>query len=75
MVAADAQTDLAIHLEAAAGGEEAEGRWAERVGGWENDAAMVDSRGVYGGGRAAECEVPGEEVCFCGEGVEVGGGC
>lgn len=75
MVAANAKTDLAVHLEAAAGGEETEGGWAERVGRRQDDAAMVDSRGVNGGGWSAKCEVPGEEVCFCGEGVEVGGGC
>lgn len=75
MVAADAETDLAVHLKAAAWGKEAEGGWAERVGGREDDAAVVDPRGVYGRGRPAECEVPGEEVCFCGDGVEVWGGC
>ena len=75
MVAADAETDLAVHLKAAAWGEEAEGGRAKGVGGREDDAAMVDPRGVYGCGRPAEGEVPGEEVCFCGDGVEVGGGC
>lgn len=75
MVAADAEADLAVHLEAAAGGEEAEGRRAERICRREDDPAVVDSRGVYGCGRAAKCEVPREEVRFCGDGMEVGGGC
>lgn len=75
MVAADAKTDLAVHLKAATGGEEAEGRRSEGVCGREDDAAMVNSLGVYGRGWAAECKVPGEEVSFCREGVEVGGGC
>lgn len=66
MVAADTETDLAVHLEAATGSEEAEGGRAEGVGRREDDAAMVDPGGVYGRGRPAECEVPGEEVCFCG---------
>lgn len=74
MVAADAETDLAVHLEAATGGEEAEGWRAEGVGRRKDDSAMVYPRGVYGRGRSAECEVPGEEVCFCGKGVEVRGG-
>lgn len=74
MMTADAETDLAVHLEAATGGEEAEGRRAEGISGREDNAAMVDPLGVYGGGWPAEGEVPGEEVCFCRESVEVGGG-
>jgi len=73
-MAADAQTYLAIHLEAAAWGEEAEGRRAQRVRRGKHDAPVVDAGAVGGGGGPAEGEVPGEEVGFSGEGVDVGGG-
>ena len=74
MVAGDAEADLAVDFEAAGWREEAEGGWAERVGGREDDAAVVDAVGVgRGGGRAAEREVPFEEVGVEGGGVMVGG--
>jgi hypothetical protein len=72
-MAADAQTYLTIHLEAAAWGEEAEGRRAERVGRGKHDAPVVDPGAVGGGGGPAKGEMPGEEVGFGGEGVDVGG--
>jgi hypothetical protein len=72
VVATDAEADLTVHLEAATGSEKAEGGRAERVSGRQNDAAMVDSGGVCGSGRPTQCEVPGEEVGFCGESVVVG---
>lgn len=75
MVAAYAEADLAVDLEAAGGGEEAEGRRAQRVGGRQGDAAVVDARGVgRGRGRAAQGEVPFEEVGFQRRGVVVGRG-
>lgn len=59
----DGQTYLAIHFEAARGSQEAEGRWFEGVGGWEDDAAVVDPV-CEGGGcwGAADGEMPFEEV-------------
>lgn len=74
MVSADAQADLSVHLEAAAGREEAEGGRAQRVAWRQDDASMVHSGTVGRRGRAAQSEVPGEEVGFAGEGVYVGGG-
>lgn len=62
MVAGDAEADLAVGLEAAAGRGEAERGRAQRVGGGQDDAAVVDALGKVGLGRAAECEVPFEEV-------------
>lgn len=76
VVAADAEADLAVDLEAARGGEEAEGRRAQRVLRREDDAAVVDAARVGGGGgRPREGEVPVEEVRV-GDGVraEVRGG-
>lgn len=43
MVAADAEADLAVDLEAAGGSDEAERRGSERVGGGEDDAAVVEA--------------------------------
>lgn len=74
MVAADGQADLAVGLEAAGGGDEAEGRGFERVLGREDDAAVVDAAGVDGARGAAEGEVPFEEVGFEGGRGVVGGG-
>lgn len=75
MVPADAQADLAVHLEAAAGREEAERGGPQRVRGRQRDAPVVDAGCVGGGGRAAEGEVPVEDVRVGGgRGVEVGGG-
>jgi hypothetical protein len=76
MVARDTQADLAVDLEAAGGGEEAEGGRTQRVGWGEDDAAVVDAAGVGGGWwRAGEGEVPVVEVGV-GDGVcgEVRGG-
>lgn len=75
MVATDAEADLAVHLKAAARSEEAEGGRAKGVGWREYDATMVDPGGVCRGRWAAECEMPGKEVRFCRDGVEVRGGC
>ena len=72
MVARYAQADLAVDFEAAGGGEEAERGRAERVGGREDDAAVVGARGVGGGGGAAQGEVPFEEVVVERGGVEGG---
>jgi hypothetical protein len=75
MVARDAETNLAVDLEAAGGGEEAEGGRAEGVGHGEDDAAVVDAGGEGGGGGGpAQGEVPFEEVGFERLGVVVGGG-
>lgn len=76
MVARDTETDLAVDLEAAGGGEEAEGGRTQWVGWWKDDAAVVDAAGVGGGrGRAGQGEVPVVEVGV-GDGVggEVWGG-
>jgi hypothetical protein len=74
-VPADAQADLAVDFEAARRRKEAEGRWAQRVCVREDNAAVVDARGVgRGRGGPAQGEVPFEEVCVEGGGVEVGGG-
>lgn len=43
MVAGDAKADLAVDFEAAGGGEETEGRRAQRIARGENYAAVVDS--------------------------------
>lgn len=43
MMAGDAEADLAVDFEAAGGGEETEGRRAQRVAGGKNYAAVVDS--------------------------------
>lgn len=65
MVSRNAQADFPVHFEAAGGREEAEGRRFERVGWREHDAAVVDAAFEgRGGGRAADGEVPFEEVCF-----------
>lgn len=69
----DTQTDLPVHLEAAAGREEPEVRRFHGVCGWKCDAAVVDSACVGGGGGwAEEREVPFVEVVF-GEGGGVEG--
>lgn len=69
-MAADRQADLAVDLEAAAGGQEAEGRRAQRVRGREDDAAVVDAVRVGRRRGPLEREVPFEEVGFQGGGVE-----
>ena len=74
MVARDGQADLAVRFEAAGRGEEAEGWRAERVGGREHDAAVVDAGFEGGFWGAAQREVPFEEVGFEGGRVVVGGG-
>lgn len=68
------ETDLAVDFESSRRRQEPEAGWAERVGGRESDAAVVDAPCVGRGGRwAQECEVPVEEVGFGdGRGVEVG---
>ena len=72
MVPGYAQADLAVDFEAAARGQEAEARRAVRVGGWQDDAAVVDAVGVGGRGRAGDGEVPFEEVGVEGGGVQGG---
>ena len=72
MMPRNAQADLPVDLEAAGGREEAERRRFERVGWREHDAAVVDAAFEgRGSGRAADREVPFEEVCFEGCGVVV----
>lgn len=73
---ADGQADLAVDLEAACGGEEAEGGGTQGVAGGEGDAPVVDPVGERGGrGGAAKREVPFEEVGVAeGARVDVGGG-
>ena len=68
MVPRDAEADLAVDLEATAGGQEAEAGRAVRVRGRQDDAPVVEAVGVGGGGRAGDGEVPFEEV-----GIERGG--
>jgi len=64
MVAANAEADLAVGLEAAARGQEAEAGWAQWVGGRQHDAAVVDA--ALEGRRwwPAQREVPFEQVGF-----------
>lgn len=46
MVSGDAEADLAVDLEAAGRGDKAEGGWAQRVLGGQDDAAVVEAVGV-----------------------------
>lgn len=63
MVSRDTQADLAVDFEAARRCEEPEGRRAEGVGWWKEDAAVVDAVGVRGWWwGAGEGEVPVVEV-------------
>lgn len=62
VVVGDAEADLTIDLEAAAGREEAERGRAHGIGGGEVDAAVVDALGVGAVGRATHGKVPFEEV-------------
>lgn len=73
MVAADAQADLAVGLEAAARGGEAEARGPERVGRGQDDAAVVEAGAVDRVGGPAQGEVPLEEVRLERLGGVVGG--
>lgn len=61
-MAADAQAYLPVDLEAAGGRQEAEGWRAQRVRGRQYDAAMVDAVLEGGGGWAAQCEMPVEQI-------------
>lgn len=61
-MSADAQTNLAIDLKPTRGSEETERGWAQRVGGWEDDAAMVDSLGVGSVRGTGEGKVPLKEI-------------
>lgn len=81
MMTAYTQTDLAVGLEAAVRGGEAEVGRRERVVGREDDAAVVETVSVGRVGGSAEGEVPFEEVGFerpggvvCGRGVAKLGG-
>jgi len=75
VVAGDAEADLAVRLEPAGWCEKTERRGSERVGGREDYAAVVEAGVVGGGGgRAAEGEVPFEEIAVEGSGVVVRGG-
>lgn len=63
MVPRDTKAYLAVHLESARRRQKAETWWAERVGWWEGDAAVVEPVRVgrwRGGSR--EGEVPVVEV-------------
>lgn len=62
MMSTDTQTNLAIDLKSARGSEEAERGRAQRVGGWENDAAMIYSLGIRGMRGAGEGEMPFKEI-------------
>lgn len=70
MVPADGQADLPVDLEAATGGQEAEGRRAQGVRGREDDAAVVDAMCIGGGRGALEREVPFKKVGFQGGGMQ-----
>lgn len=62
VVAADAEADLAIDLEAARRCQEPERRRPQRVGRWQHDAAVVDPTGVRACGGAGQREVPVQHV-------------
>jgi hypothetical protein len=62
MVSADAETDLAVSLEASRRGREAEARRAQRIGLRQNDPAVIQALGIGAVGRSAQREVPFEEV-------------
>lgn len=62
VVPADAQAYLPVGLEAPVGGHEAEAGRAEGVRRGEDDAPVVEALGVGAVGRAAQGEVPFEEV-------------
>ena len=65
MMSADAQAYLAIDFKAAAGSEESETRWTERVRGWQHDAPVVYATSIWRGlGWSSQSEVPFEEVGF-----------
>ena len=74
-MARNTQTDFPVDFEPARRSEEAEAGWFERVGGREDDPAVVDAVFEGGrGGRTAEGEVPFEEVGLEGRGGVVEGG-
>lgn len=62
MMSTDTQTNLAIDLEPARGGEKAKRGRAQRVGRRENNAPMVDSLGIRGVRRPGEGKVPFKEI-------------
>lgn len=62
MMSTDAQTYLAIDLKSTRGGEKAERGRAQRVGGGENDAAMIYSLGIRGMRGAGEGKMPFKEI-------------
>lgn len=65
MVPRYAEADLAINFEASSGCEKTEGWRPERVRRREDYPTVVDATGVWRWfGRAANCEVPFEEVRF-----------
>lgn len=71
-MAADAQAQLAVDLEAAGRGQEPE-RWRpQRVCGREHDASVVDPVRVRRAGWALECEVPFEEIAVERAGMQGG---
>lgn len=61
-MAGNGEANFTVDFKATGGGEEAEGWRAERVLWREGDATMVNTRRIGSGGRAAESEVPFEEV-------------
>jgi hypothetical protein len=63
MMTADAETDLAIDLETAGGCQEAE-RWRSQwILRWKNNAAMIDSPGVWRRRRRPRYrEMPVEQI-------------
>lgn len=62
MMPTDTQANLPVGLEAPVGCDEAEAGRAERIGGRQDDAPMVETAGVGGAGGPADGEVPLEEV-------------
>lgn len=67
------QTYLPVDLKSACRCKESKTWRAQRIGGRQDDAAVVDAIFEGRGGRTADGEVPGEEVFFGWRGVEVGG--
>ena len=62
MVATDAKAYLPIGLEAAAGGQEAEGWRAQWIGRRKDDSTVIYATFIRGGRRALDCKVPFKEV-------------
>ena len=70
MMPRNREADFSIDFETAGWSEETKRGGTKRVGGREDDAAVVGALAVGCGGRAAEGEVPFEEIGFEGSGVK-----